>query len=67
VTGKQTKGNKMKLTIEIKNVYGRDLNYPACSKSMMLAKLANKKTLSDTDMTLIKDLGYEIEYKGAAK
>lgn len=50
----------MKITIEQKTVYGNILFYPGCEQSKLLAKLANKKTLTRSDINIIKALGYEI-------
>ena len=48
----------MNITVQIKNVYGNELIYPACEHSRLLARLAGKKTLSRQDIDLIKQLGY---------
>jgi hypothetical protein len=53
----------MQITIEIKSVYGRELIYPGCEVSHIFAQLANKKTLDEVDLKLIKDLGYDIKIK----
>lgn len=51
----------MKIQVTIKNVYGNETIYPVCDTAKLLAKLANHKTLTHYDLTLIKQLGYEID------
>jgi len=50
-----------KLKVKIRNVYGKDLVYPACSKSKLFALLTNSQTLSDGARRTIKELGYTFE------
>jgi hypothetical protein len=54
------------LKVEIKNVYGKDLIYPACEDSEIFTQLIGQATLGSVDghhqeIELIKKLGYEIE------
>ena len=49
--------------IEIKNVYGNELIYPANDTADKLANLAGKKTLSRVDLAIIKNLGFDIVIK----
>ena len=53
----------MKITVEIKNVYGVDRIYPVCDKAKAFTRLTGNKTLSDVDIATIKSLGFEIEVK----
>ena len=53
----------MKITVEVKNVYGIDRIYPVCPKAKAFMSLTGNKTLSDADIKLIKSLGFEIEVK----
>jgi hypothetical protein len=50
----------LQITLKTKNVYGNDLIYPMCETSQKLANLINKKTFSNTDINIIKSLGYQI-------
>lgn len=49
--------------IEIKNVYGNELIYPANDTAAKLANLTGKKTLSRVDLAIIKNLGFDIQIK----
>lgn len=51
----------MKLSIQIKSVFGRDLIYPRCTKSHLIANMLNVKTLSQSHITKLKQLGYYFE------
>jgi hypothetical protein len=51
----------MKITVEIKNNYGRRYVYPACEISRIFAALVQRTTLTDRDLEHIKRLGYSIE------
>lgn len=50
----------MSILIKVVFVYGRTLIYPACPSAELLAKLTGKKTLSITDLDLIKRLGFTV-------
>ena len=50
-----------KIKVEIRSVYGRDTVYPACPDAMKFAHIAGTKTLGEHTLSLISDLGYEIE------
>jgi hypothetical protein len=52
-----------KLVVEIKNVYGTKRIYPVCEKAKILTALTGQKTLLDTDIKLIKELGYTFSTK----
>lgn len=53
----------MKITVEIKMVYGNERIYPVCDKALLLAKLAGSVTLTRSSIDIIKKLGYEISVK----
>lgn len=53
----------IKVTVSIKNVYGKELIYPACPITEIFAELTKTKTLSDNDLANIIKLGYKIEVK----
>lgn len=50
----------MEIIVQVKNVYGNQMIYPACEKSEVFAKIAGKKTLSKTDLMNIEFLGYTV-------
>ena len=54
----------MKITVEIKMVYGNERIYPICDKALLLAKLAGSVTLTRASIDIIKKLGYEIVVQG---
>ena len=49
-------------TVEVfeKEVYGNALVYPANETAHLLAKLARVKTFSDTQLSTIRALGYQV-------
>ena len=49
------------ITIKIKSVYGNTTYYPACESSALFAKLVGQKTLTQSNLSIIKGLGYEIK------
>ena len=51
----------MKITIELRSVYGEWRAYPACSDSRVFANMLGTKTLTDTALMHIRRLGYAIE------
>lgn len=51
----------LKITIQIRQVYGRETIYPACPVSALLAELAGTTTLTNQALRTIRQLGYEIE------
>lgn len=50
----------MQLTVRKKNVYGNELIYPICETAKLLATLAGRKTLTGSDIRIIKALGYTL-------
>jgi len=50
----------MRILVERRNVYGNDMIYPKCETAKLLAKLANHATLTKHDISVIKQLGYEV-------
>ena len=56
------KRNKtMTITIKIKNVYGKELVYPVCTKGLTFARMLNRKTFNAYDIANIKELGYTLQ------
>jgi hypothetical protein len=49
-----------KITIEIKDVFGQLKYYPVCKDALVFASIAGTKTLSETNLRRIIELGYEI-------
>ena len=48
----------MELRVVIKNVYGNKMIYPISYNAELLSKLIKKKTFSDNDVEILKELGY---------
>jgi len=48
----------MELEVQIKNNYGREMVYPICEKSRLLAQLSGNRTLTPEAIAVIKRLGY---------
>lgn len=47
--------------VEVRNVYGNEMIYPANAAAYRFAAIAGKKTLSRTDLMNIKALGFAVE------
>lgn len=47
--------------VEVRNVYGNEMIYPANFAAERFAAIAGKKTLSRADLTNIKGLGFAVE------
>lgn len=47
--------------VEVRNVYGNELIYPANFEAERFAAIAGTKTLSSTDLMNIKALGFVVE------
>lgn len=58
---------KLILTLVIKNVFGNELVYPACNQGKTLAKFKGTKTFNDTDLKILKDLGYSFKWVALTK
>ncbi len=64
--GHSKKGHDMEvIQIQIKQVYGNYLYYPANDGAQVFARLAGKKTFSQADIASIRQLGFSIEYINA--
>lgn len=50
----------MKITVSVRNVYGNETIYPACTQSAFFCRLAGTKTLTAEMLRLIRAQGYEI-------
>lgn len=51
----------MNIQVKLKVVYGNELIYPVCQSAKAFAAIANKKTLTNYEIQIIKTLGYTIE------
>lgn len=50
----------METVVTIKCVYGKELIYPVCDKSKLLADLSSTRTFTRRNIDVIKQLGYQI-------
>ena len=55
--------NNMQLIVEIKNVYGVERIYAVCNNAKLITKLKQSKTLNKEDISILRELGYQIETK----
>ena len=53
----------MLILVEIKNNYGVKCVYPVNETGKLFAELSGKKTFSQNDIKIIKELGYTFEVK----
>lgn len=51
----------MSIRVTVKQVYGRDVIYPACGISAALALMAKQSTLTMREIRIIKSLGYSVD------
>ena len=51
------------LIVSVKNVYGKEMIYPANSVAQIFADIARQTTLSRDTLKLAQALGYKIEVK----
>jgi hypothetical protein len=50
----------MQITVKITKNYGRQVVYPVCDTAKLLSRLAGHTTLTNDDLHIIKQLGYEL-------
>ncbi len=53
--------SKPAIKVMLRDVYGEEKVYPACTQSEIFAQLAKQKTLTYQQINLIKDLGFVVE------
>lgn len=53
----------MKIYLDKKNVYGKDLFYPSCNRSKQIAELKGSKTFTLLEALKLRDIGFEIKFK----
>ena len=51
----------MHITVRVREVYGKDLVYPADVKAQVFAHLVGAKTFNRLHIDLIRSLGYTVE------
>lgn len=49
------------IKVTLRNVYGEEKIYPACVQAEAFAEIANQKTLTYSQIKLIKKLGFTVE------
>ena len=49
------------ITVEVRNVYGNEMVYPACDTSKLFARIANRTTLNASILNDIVQLGYQVK------
>jgi len=59
-TNQQEEMKMEQITVNVRNVYGRQLVYPVCERAKAFARIKHKKTLTDEMIKEIKFLGYEL-------
>ena len=52
--------------VQVKNVYGNEVFYPACPTAQLFADVAGTKTLTENTLRILKRAGYEIIVQTAA-
>lgn len=55
------RGDKVKITVQVRNVYGSDLVYPVDDTALTFARLLNVKTFNARQLVTIKQLGYAVQ------
>ena len=53
----------MKITIEVRDIYGIRTIYPHCQTAKLFARLAGTKTITRHALETIRALGYTVEVK----
>jgi hypothetical protein len=53
----------MEITVDKRDVYGTVRYYPVCDKARVFARLTNKKTFTERDLYIVKELGYRVLFK----
>lgn len=49
------------ITVEVRNVYGRETIYPVCADGKVFARMVKQSTLTRQDIEMIRQLGYNVE------
>lgn len=48
------------IVILAREIYGKQMFYPVCDNSKLFAAIADRTTLSETNIRRIRQLGYEV-------
>jgi hypothetical protein len=56
----KTEMTEMKCEVEMRDVYGRTVYYPVNSVASLFCKLLGSKTLTVSQLKIIRTLGYQI-------
>lgn len=51
-----------RLKVKSREVYGRTLYYPACPRTSAFVRLTGRKTLSQSDIEILREAGFEFDY-----
>ena len=51
------------IQVEVKNVYGTERIYPLCDNAKRFAQLTNTKTFNREIISIIKQIGIQVEIK----
>jgi hypothetical protein len=54
---------EIKITVEVREVYGHKKFYPACRDSKIFASIAGTVTLTEATIRRIMELGYKVKLK----
>lgn len=46
--------------VEARQVYGKELYYPACDRAKVFLRLTGKKTFDKAELRIIQEVGYNV-------
>lgn len=52
--------SKGEITVEVKQVYGKEMIYPVCDTAKLFTRFNNQKTITRNDLDIIRALGYTV-------
>lgn len=52
----------MKLEVQVREVYGRELIYPVNEAAKLAVQLTGRKTFFEVDLNRLQALGHEVEF-----
>jgi hypothetical protein len=52
--------------VQVKNVYGNEVYYPACPAAQLFADVAGTKTITENTLRILKRNGYEVIVQNTA-
>lgn len=53
---------QMSIKVQVREVYGRELIYPACKTSKLLVELTGCKTWTQDNLRIVERAGIRVEY-----